>query len=109
MDEVTRLWAGGCCYARSLLLRWQWWGGWEGLRGGLRAQSTSLKANMSHLEACAAAGLASLVVSALGAGLMALNAQLRRSSKSNNCGEWRVFWGVSAGGGIVLLGSMRFL
>ena len=49
--------------------------------GGLRAQSTSLKANMGHLEACAAAaGLASLVVTALGAGLMAPNAQLRQSA-----------------------------
>ena len=93
---------GLCCCGGS--------GGEDGRsRGGaLRAQSTSLKANMGHLEACAAAaGLASLVVTALGAGLMATNAQLRRSSKSNNCGEWRVFWGVSAGGGIVLLGSMN--
>ena len=66
-------------------------GGEDGrARGGLRAQSTSLKANMGHLEACAAAaGLASLVVTALGAGLMAPNAQLRQSVL-NKCRE--AFW-----------------
>ena len=63
-------------------------------RAALRAQSTSLKANMGHLEACAAAaGLASLVVTALGAGLMATNAQLRQSAL-NKCrevfGDWPV-------------------
>ena len=43
------------------------------------AQCTSLKANMGHLEACAAAGgLASLVVTPLTAGVVATNAQLRR-------------------------------
>ena len=45
---------------------------------GRRAQCTSLKANMGHLEACAAAaGLASLVVTPLLAGLVSANAQLR--------------------------------
>ena len=66
--------------------------------GGLRAQSTSLKANMGHLEACAAAaGLASLVVTALGAGLMATNAQLRQSAMNK---RREVFLGMA--GGLVL-------
>ena len=67
-------------------------------RGRLRAQSTSLKGNMGHLEACAAAaGLASVVVTALGAGLMATNAQLRRSM-SNERGGSLLWWGLCAFG-----------
>ena len=51
----------------------------QNLSGQEGAQCTSLKANMGHLEACAAAGgLASLVVTALTAGVVATNAQLRR-------------------------------
>ena len=43
-----------------------------------RAQCTSLKANMGHLEACAAAaGLASLLATPLLAGVVPSNAQLR--------------------------------
>jgi len=42
-------------------------------------QCTSLKANLGHLEAAAAAaGLSSLVVGPLLAGVVATNAQLRR-------------------------------
>ena len=42
-------------------------------------QCTSLKSNMGHLEASAAAGgLASLVVGPLSASLVAVNVQLRR-------------------------------
>ena len=48
--------------------------------GGQRVRCTSLKANMGHMEACAAAaGLASLVVTPLAAGVVPTNAQLRRS------------------------------
>ena len=47
-------------------------------RGGKGAQCTSLKANMGHLEACAAsAGLASLLATPLVVGLVPTNAQLR--------------------------------
>lgn len=50
-------------------------------RGRQGAQCTSLKANMGHLEACAAAaGLASLLVTPLLAGLVPTNAQLRLSA-----------------------------
>ena len=46
---------------------------------GSRVVCTSLKANMGHLEACAAAaGLASLLATPLLAGLVPTNAQLRR-------------------------------
>ena len=49
-----------------------------GRQGGL--QCTSLKANMGHLEACAAAaGLASLLATPLLLGAVPTNAQLRRS------------------------------
>lgn len=48
-------------------------------RGWSRVVCTSLKANMGHLEACAAAaGLASLLVTPLLAGLVPTNAQLRQ-------------------------------
>lgn len=51
----------------------------QNLSGQEGVQCTSLKANMGHLEACAAAGgLASLVVTPLTAGVVATNAQLRR-------------------------------
>jgi len=44
-----------------------------------RVQCASLKANMGHLEACAAsAGLASVIVTPLNAGFVAPNAQMRR-------------------------------
>lgn len=48
--------------------------------GGIlqQAQCASLKANVGHLEAAAAAaGLASLVEASLSAGVVAVNAQLR--------------------------------
>ena len=52
----------------------------RGAKVGRRAQCTSLKANMGHLEACAAAaGLASLVVTPLLARVVPGNAQLRWS------------------------------
>jgi hypothetical protein len=49
-----------------------------GVREAADLKSTSLKANMGHLEACAAAaGLASLLVSRLGVSEVPTNAQLR--------------------------------
>ena len=47
-------------------------------RGNAAIQCTSLKSNVGHLEAAAAAaGLASLVVGPLTASVVAVNAQLR--------------------------------
>ena len=48
---------------------------------GEHVKCASLKANMGHLEACAAAaGLASLLATPVVAGVVAVNAQLRRSA-----------------------------
>ena len=52
-------------------------------------QCTSLKSNMGHLEACAAAaGLASLLLAPLGVTVAAANAQLRRYF----CMHRLIFW-----------------
>lgn len=52
----------------------------RGPEGGQVVQCTSLKSNMGHLEACAAAaGLISLVATPLMAGTVSANAQVRRS------------------------------